>query len=296
MSLVGSELNLVLDFDTIGPSEEGNDQVTEQQQQQQQQQQDGRTNAPAKDHDDDDEDVHRAPTPQSGVEQFFLGGLPTDTISATALAEEISHRHKSLIASAEYRTAQTNLSDYYDSPGSHPSSPVRNSDAFKEVTPNNNHNNIQQEVTMSSTSTRPLPPPPPPSAEEDPVLQVDPAEKIYDTAKNIWGWGKGVMVVAPFLGLAESIATKVVETAGSSLEGVDRGVTGKLHELDQGILNPAIQVVVHTVMGAATQTRDLVQPIVLTLLKPLDFMIQYNHRPETHYHDVEPAPDAVPNQ
>mmetsp|Transcript_4341 Transcript_4341/g.8934 ORF Transcript_4341/g.8934 Transcript_4341/m.8934 type:complete len:114 (-) Transcript_4341:400-741(-) len=49
-------------------------------------------------------------------------------------------------------------------------------------------------------------------------MHVDPAEKIYGTAKGVWGWGKGIIIFKPFMGIAEGIAGKIVETAGSNLE------------------------------------------------------------------------------
>ena len=121
---------------------------------------------------------------------------------------------------------------------------------------------------------------------DDEPMHVDAAEKIYDTVKGVWGWGKTVVVVSPFLGMAEILAGKVVESAGTSLEDVDNAVTGKLQGLDDGILNPVIHVVVKTMMDAAIQTGDFIGPIVLTILKPLDFMLK--SEPENG-----PSPHAV---
>ena len=121
---------------------------------------------------------------------------------------------------------------------------------------------------------------------DDEPTHVDAAEKIYDTVKGVWGWGKTVVIVSPFLGMAEILAGKVVESAGTSLEDVDNAVTGKLQGLDDGILNPVIHVVVKTMMDAAIQTGDFIGPIVLTILKPLDFMLK--SEPENG-----PSPHAV---
>ena len=56
-------------------------------------------------------------------------------------------------------------------------------------------------------------------------MHVDAAEKVYDNVKGVWAWGKGVVVFSPFMGMAEGIAGKVVEMAGSNLEEVDGCVT-----------------------------------------------------------------------
>jgi hypothetical protein len=86
---------------------------------------------------------------------------------------------------------------------------------------------------------------------------VFPAEKTYDAVKGVWGWGKGLMIVSPFLRIAEGIASKAVALAGSSLEDVDSTVMDSLHALDDR-LNPAIATLV-----------DFVKPIVMAFLKPL---------------------------
>ncbi|KAL7560839.1 hypothetical protein ACA910_013274 [Epithemia clementina (nom. ined.)] len=150
-------------------------------------------------------------------------------------------------------------------------------------------NNGQQQTTDNAkmSSARPHAP-----IDEEEPMHVDAAEKIYDSVKGVWGWGKGVFIFSPFLGLAEAVAGKVVETAGSSLGGIDSGLTGKLQELDDGILNPAIHMVVKTFMGAAHKTEGFVKPIILTVLKPLDFLIK--HEPEkSNNNDNEPSPDAA---
>lgn len=35
---------------------------------------------------------------------------------------------------------------------------------------------------------------------------------------GVWGWGKGIIIFSPFMGIAEGIAGKIVETAGSNLD------------------------------------------------------------------------------
>jgi hypothetical protein len=100
-------------------------------------------------------------------------------------------------------------------------------------------------------------------------MNIDAAEKVYDTAKGVWAWGKGIIIFSPFMGMAESIAGKIVETAGSTLAQVDSCVIDKLHGIDDGILNPAVQTLVRTVLGAAHQTEDFVKPIIVALLKPI---------------------------
>mmetsp|Transcript_19248 Transcript_19248/g.45385 ORF Transcript_19248/g.45385 Transcript_19248/m.45385 type:complete len:536 (-) Transcript_19248:57-1664(-) len=164
-------------------------------------------------------------------------------------------------------------------------------DTEEEDEPEVTKENISTMAT-TVTSTTPVTAPTPATSEPaDEPMNVDPAEKVYDVAKGIWGWGKGVIIFSPFLGIAEGIAGKVVETAGSSLEDVDNALTGKLHQLDDGILNPAVKMVVTTVMGAAGKTEAFIKPIILTILKPIDFMIK--SKPEES--DDTPAPEVTPD-
>jgi hypothetical protein len=100
-------------------------------------------------------------------------------------------------------------------------------------------------------------------------MNIDAAEKVYDTAKGVWAWGKGIIIFSPFMGIAEGIADKIAETAGSTLAQVDSCVIDKLHSLDDGILNPAVSALVKTVLSAAHQTEDFVKPIIVALLKPI---------------------------
>ena len=91
------------------------------------------------------------------------------------------------------------------------------------------------------------------------------------------------------MGIAEGIAGKVVETAGSSFEDIDSALTGKFQSLDDGILNPAIKQVVKIALGAAGKTEEIFKPIVMILLKPIDFMIKSKPEEESS----TPAPPEV---
>ena len=142
-------------------------------------------------------------------------------------------------------------------------------------------------TTMSAATTTTTP------VVDDEPMHVDPAEKVYDTMKSVWTWGKGVVIFSPFLGMAEAVAGKVVETAGSSLEGVDSGVTGKLQEWDDGLFNPVIHVVVQTVLKAASKTEGIVKPIVLTMFKPLDYFLK-SHPENNNSEELSPESAAPP--
>lgn len=98
---------------------------------------------------------------------------------------------------------------------------------------------------------------------------VDAAEKVYDTAKGVWAWGKGVGIIKPFLGIAEQIAGKAVGATGNTLEGIDGMVIDQLHGLDDNLLNPAIATLVGILLGAASKSEEVLMPILLPMLKQL---------------------------
>jgi hypothetical protein len=169
----------------------------------------------------DEEDGHPPPTPPGAMESLFLSGLPTQNISASALAEQIHIRHRPLslagtsIATDDFVSATDILPPYS------PFSMLENdsNDHIDDQTFGNDaliHSRqalFSEELgTMAATTTATTT-----SPEPKPLENLDPAEKIYDTAKGVWGWGKGIIIFSPFMGIAEGIAGKIVETAGSNL-------------------------------------------------------------------------------
>jgi hypothetical protein len=101
------------------------------------------------------------------------------------------------------------------------------------------------------------------------TMHVDPAEKAYDAAKGFWAWGKGVFVMKHFLGIAEGLAGKVVGMAGSTLEDLDHAIMPRLQKWDDSILNPALQAMVGTILGAVKKSEDIFKPVVFAILKPI---------------------------
>lgn len=113
------------------------------------------------------------------------------------------------------------------------------------------------------------------------VMHVDAAEKIYDAAKDVWSWGKGVFFVSTFLGMAEGVAGNVVRIAtGDSLEAVDRHVTDHIQGLDDKILNPAIAFLVQALLKAAGNTEDVMKPIIIKILTPFGLIKTTAENPE----------------
>jgi hypothetical protein len=252
------------------------------------------------------EDVHLPASPAGPAERlFFTEMLSTNSISATALAQQIHQSHRSLIQSVttgasvytdDFVSAHAggshfseNAADFDDNADSNQNYYRSNDDgltpfdfdatppdektkspfdsdvlAFTNTTskslPNQNksretefHDTIENMSTSATETT----------------MHVDPAEKAYDAAKGVWAWGKGVFFMKPFLGIAEGVAGKFVSMAGSSLEDIDHSIMPRLQEWDDSLLNPVIQKLVDTIMGAVHKSEDIFKPVVFAILKPI---------------------------
>jgi hypothetical protein len=240
------------------------------------------------------EDVHLPASPAGPAERlFFTEMLATDTISAAALAQQIHQSHRSFIQSAasvytdDFVSARGNGSVLSSSDGdddgltpfdfddttTDENSPF-DSDvlAFTNTTTTTttnrnlsytaNQSQSPKETEFYDTNEMTTE-----ASETD--MHVDAAEKVYDTAKGAWAWGKGVMIFSPFLGLTEAVAGKIVSIAGSSLEDLDHAIIPKLQEVDDSLLNPAMQAVVKTVLSAFHKSEDIIKPIIIAILKPI---------------------------
>jgi hypothetical protein len=101
------------------------------------------------------------------------------------------------------------------------------------------------------------------------TIHADPAEKVYDAAKGVWAWGKGVFVMKHFLGIAEGLAGKVVGMTGGTLEDLDHAIMPRLQDWDDSLLNPVFQAIVGTILGAAKKSEEFFKPVIFAILKPI---------------------------
>lgn len=162
-------------------------------------------------------DAHPPLTPPGAAESLFLAGLPTSTISANALAQAIHSRHRPFsiagtsIATDDFASAHQddNLSRTTDEAAADD-----NDDTLfgKDALLHTREILVDEDTPENTQRTMPA------AIDTTTGLHADPAEKVYDTAKGVWSWGKGIIIFSPFMGLAEGIAGKIVETAGSSME------------------------------------------------------------------------------
>lgn len=215
----------------------------------------------------DDDDMLQPVSPKGPAESLFLGSsLPTDTVSAMELAHQIHEQHKAScslsVATEDFASVAQSMhsgmetgrgrhffpADDYSLSKDSPFSRDPLSQDFVEIT-------ARTEDFEDSDMT----------AENN----IDVATHVYDSAKGVWGWGKGVFFVGPFLGLAEGVAGTVVSVVGKNLGDVDKGVAVKLHQVDDCILNPTINALLGIINGASDKTQEMLKPIVDTLMKPL---------------------------
>lgn len=139
----------------------------------------------------DGEDAHPPPTPPGAAEVLFLSGLPTQNISAAALAEQIHARHRPLslagtsIATDDFASATDALhphnssllvehdGDEHDDADEHPfgnDALIHSREVISEDYSTMAKTMTTTTPTVKTTTTEPM--------------HVDPAEKIYDTAKG----------------------------------------------------------------------------------------------------------------
>ena len=140
----------------------------------------------------DGDDAHPPPTPPGGAEALFLPGLPTHHISAAALAEQIHARHRPL-SLAGTSIATEDFASATDA--------VHNSSMLVEHDENDEHIDdehpfgndalihsrgafIVDEDMAAKTTTTTMKTTVPTTAKKSEPMHVDPAEKIYGTAKG----------------------------------------------------------------------------------------------------------------
>jgi hypothetical protein len=237
-------------------------------------------------------DAHPPVSPAGPAERLFLSGdmLYTDSISAAALAQQIHNSHRSFaqsmvsVVTDDFVTARDDIdsrslsfdglltpfdldndNNHFEPADESETESPFHSDALalnlsyepETTAPNSQETTFYEARAIMSSSA---------STSE---MHIDAAEKVYDNAKGVWAWGKGIMVVSPFLGLAEGVAGKVASMAGSTLEEVDHQIVPHLHTFDDSVLNPALAAVVGTIMGAVSKSEEIFKPIVFAILKPI---------------------------
>ena len=231
------------------------------------------------------EDLHPPISPKSSSEEYFLGGnIDTQSVSATVLAEQLyltskrsatksmanTEDYVTALDQEDFMTANADPLSFHFSHFDALDSPYHDKDAlaFSRSFESQSSSPEFHESNMSST------------APDRTSYELNPAEKVYLTAKDVWGWGKTVRVFSPFMGIAEGVAGKMVSVVGSNLSDIDGAVTSNLTKVDDNILNPAIDALVKIVFNAMQKTEDIVKPVIMAVLKPIGLVKNKAETPE----------------
>lgn len=235
-----------------------------------------------------EDEIHRPLSPATPFESFFLSpDLQTSQISANALASQIRQNSRSYysgtsltsVATDEFGTAAENPDDLSTCLPQSKSSLGNlfgkdiiclSREPIPEVSLEYEDASIMTSTTSSTTDK----------------THYDVVEHVYEGAKGVWAWGKGVAVFKPFLGLAEGVTNKVLSVAGTSLADLDGKITPKLHDFDTSVLNPAIAKIVDILMATANKGEDTFGPLVSKIVNTVS---------STKIEDKKtPAPEVAP--
>ena len=257
------------------------------------------------------EKSHPPLSPATGAESLFLAGLATSTISANALARTLKQTMKNRSSVSSGISVQTTQTDDFmtcvqssDDLEDDNSYTAFGKDALlysRDIIPELEDDSDAESVTTtekmaknkkSTTSTK--------TAGTDSEEHPDAASHLYEGIKDAWAWGKTLPVVSPFMGISEAFASKVIGVAGTDFEEIDTQLKPKLSEFDVGVLNPALEKIIATLLGAFGKSEDFIKPIIHLLLNPMTLIKKEESKtsvpskvPETPELTTKPAPGVA---
>ncbi|CAJ1966549.1 unnamed protein product [Cylindrotheca closterium] len=215
---------------------------------------------------DGPEDYHPPLSPASGAESLFLAGLTTsfspDDLSKQLRKNQSASSSVSLNTTAtdDFMTAAGTVDDLFmDLPRERFPIPEMDDEDEDMAKKKSNKTTMPPKEPLTTTTTESHP---------------DAAANVYEGAKGVWAWGKGVAVVSPFMGMAEAVAGKALEVAGTNMEALDSNIKPQLKNFDSGILNPAIEKVTEVMLGAAGKAEEIIKPIFVLILSPFKMLEQ----------------------
>ena len=230
--------------------------------------------------DDDDlldpqeDDAHPSVSPATPAESFFLSPqLRTNTVSAYALAAQLrtssSRGATTTVATDDFQSA---FGDEGEMQMARDGSLHNNNDSLfgKDILVLSRCVIPEDEDTFQDTMSTPRN-----TSDSEPTSEgMNMAQVVYTNVKGIWSWGKGLPLVGYLEGITETVASKVVSIAGTSLSDIDNAVVGVVSGLDTSYLNPAISAVVDAIMkgvGKADSTfRPMIESVVPSMAKKTD--------------------------
>lgn len=226
-------------------------------------------------------------SPATPAESFFLSAElqnGTSQISAFALASQI-HLNTAFNRSSRHSGSSTVVTDDYQSACEdidiHDQN-VFDNDVLVIASEPIPEDSLEYAETMSFTSsfksstptkvvTKPVDSPAPAPAQED---APNVTQHVYDGAKGVWAWGKGVGVISPFMGIAEAVVDKAVHVAGTNFEEIDGTLKKELGGLDEKFVNPAVEALVKFLTSTVSKSDETLRPVVMMFLGPFLKMIE----------------------
>lgn len=246
-------------------------------------------------YDQDDTPVEGQPplSPAGGAESLFLAGLATSKISADALSTRLRQVQKypgsverRSISAASIRSVLTDdfqscaqFSDDLDFPITDDEHDEEDDTTFFSIFRSSSR---QKMNSTTSTSSKKSKNGVKKAVEATPAPKegMDVAEHVYEKAKGIWAWGKGVPLVKVGLGITEAVVGKAISVAGTDFETLDKQIKPQLEKFDHEVVDPAIKAVITIVMNAASSTEGFVKPIVIKVLSPFGLIKNEAENPE----------------
>jgi len=239
---------------------------------------------------DEEDDQHRPLSPASAAESFFLPNTSkyNSRISASALASSLHNSTRSRASSTlrsigteDFASACDDLSEHGDeeaylhSTSRHSSSNSTGGlfgrDILVFASPAtsdtySSHSNMssyrskksKQPVIVNKTAPPALASP---ATEEDPHFDV--GTNVYEAAKSVWTWGRGIPVAGAVLGLYEGAAAKVATTVvHKDLSTVDSEIKHHVSGLDKDLIDPAIAALLNIIFPAVEKGEEVLIPIL----------------------------------
>ena len=112
--------------------------------------------------------------------------------------------------------------------------------------------------------------------------EFDVVEHVYEGAKSVWAFGKGIIVFSPFMGVAEGAATKMlsITTGVSSLEDADKHIKSTLSNVDKEFIDPAILKLWATLGPIVGKSEEVLMSVLGVVSKKVPMLEGYK-KPES---------------
>lgn len=147
----------------------------------------------------------------------------------------------------------------------------------------------------------------PPPATKSSVSKFDVSQTIYGATKDVWAYGKTVPYVTNVLGLADAVATKVLDmTFHVDYAAVDDKIKPQLKKLDDDIVTPVIETVWNVIapaVGKANEMvvepvmKEVVPKVMASVVAPVMasfFVDEKKEQAKKSAIDMSPTPEVVP--